>query len=192
MQQIPLIFLRRKKIAQTISKDMLQTFHNQFHHSMIYILDEDGVKKNQPNVSLYQRLASGMELWIDAGPRTVDDVIDTVFAGASRVVIRPELWMEPSLQRVIEFIENEVMLFYRIDELKGDAEKSVLDKEAQGFVISLSKDTVLNQEEKNMLQELAQMKQTYVIDILGKNMSQLHILGLQGMIGDPRYLSSEM
>src|SRR5512136_1376900 len=60
--------------------------------SLLYVLDLDGIERNNPNLELYQRLAEHCVLWIDNGPRRIDDVMDTIMAGATNLTLREELW----------------------------------------------------------------------------------------------------
>lgn len=57
-------------------------------HDRVYVVDRRGVQRNKPDVDLLQDLAGETELWVDAGPRYAEDVVDLLIAGASHVVVR--------------------------------------------------------------------------------------------------------
>ena len=74
----------------------------------LYVLDHDGIEKNKPNLCLYQKLSKNHELWIDAGPQTLGDVVDSVVAGATAITIRKKLWRDADIFGIKEVIENKI------------------------------------------------------------------------------------
>ena len=84
MEIIPMIFLKNEKLINTkLSK--AKHFNNVLEktsESTLYILDNDGIEKNKPNLNLYQELSKSYILWVDAGPRNIGDVVDLVIAGS--------------------------------------------------------------------------------------------------------------
>jgi len=118
MQEILLIHMRRGKIVLDLSSKDIRDILDRLQGSIIYVFDEDGIKRNHPNVSLYQRLTNIAELWVDAGPRTVGDIVDDVFSGAQRIVIRPDLWVELDLHTVVDLTENELMALYHSSDIQ--------------------------------------------------------------------------
>jgi hypothetical protein len=78
--------------------------------AMLYVLDFDGLEHNNPNFELYQKLTEHCVLWIDDGPRRIDDVMDTIMAGATNLTLRHELWPEMNLPAVFELTDDEVYL----------------------------------------------------------------------------------
>lgn len=57
-------------------------------HDRVYVVDRQGVQRNKPDIELYQDVAGEAELWVDAGPRYAEDVVDLFVAGADHVVAR--------------------------------------------------------------------------------------------------------
>jgi len=53
----------------------------------LYLVDLDGIERDQPQLDYLQEIARGAEVWIDAGVRTSDQAIDIVVAGAFRTVL---------------------------------------------------------------------------------------------------------
>lgn len=78
--------------------------------TMVYVLDHDGLDGNNPNFELYQRLAEQYILWIDNGPRRLDDVMDTIMAGATNITLRPALWPNIDMNSVQEMTDDEIYL----------------------------------------------------------------------------------
>jgi uncharacterized protein related to proFAR isomerase len=78
--------------------------------SLLYVLDLDGIERNNPNLEIYQRLAEHCILWIDNGPRRIDDVMDTIMAGATNLTVREELWPTLDLAEIQELTDDEIYL----------------------------------------------------------------------------------
>lgn len=78
--------------------------------SLLYILDFDGIERNNPNLDLYQRLTEHCILWIDNGPRRIDDVMDTIMAGATNITLREDLWPALDMPGVQELTDDEIYL----------------------------------------------------------------------------------
>ncbi|MBP1662405.1 MAG: hypothetical protein H6P94_654 [Thermoplasmatales archaeon] len=78
--------------------------------SMLYVLDLDGIERDNPNLEMYQRLAEHCVLWIDNGPRRIDDVMDTIMSGATNLTLREELWPAMDMSGVQELTDDEIYL----------------------------------------------------------------------------------
>ena len=78
--------------------------------SMLYVLDLDGIERDNPNLEMYQRLAEHCVLWIDNGPRRIDDVMDTIMSGATNLTLREELWLTMDMSGVQELTDDEIYL----------------------------------------------------------------------------------
>lgn len=57
-------------------------------HDKVYVVDRQGMRRNKPDIDLYQDVADAAEVWVDAGPRYAEDVVDLFIAGAHHVVVR--------------------------------------------------------------------------------------------------------
>lgn len=77
---------------------------------LLYVLDYDGIEHNNPAFELYQRLIEQCILWIDNGPRRIDDVMDTIMAGATNITLRRELWPDLDILGVQEITDDEIYL----------------------------------------------------------------------------------
>ena len=113
MNIVPLISIRKGRIldgkdGNLISIDDL--FKRVEKDTMIYVFDLDGIEHNNPSLDLYQKLTEHCVLWIDDGPRRLDDVMDTIMAGATNITLREELWPEMDLPSVFEITDDEVYI----------------------------------------------------------------------------------
>jgi hypothetical protein len=111
MQIIPLIAVKKGKLldgkdGEPLSLDAL--FSQVEKDSLLYVLDLDGLEHNNPNLELYQHLTEQCTLWIDDGPRRIDDVMDTIMAGATNLTLRNVLWPDLLLSDVFELTDDEV------------------------------------------------------------------------------------
>jgi hypothetical protein len=115
MNIIPLISVKKGilldgKDGGVLSLDDL--FQRVEKDSMLYVLDSDGIEYNNPNLELYQKLTEQCILWIDAGPRRIDDVMDIIMAGATNLTLRNDNWSDMNLAEVFELTDDEVYLFF--------------------------------------------------------------------------------
>jgi len=115
MNVIPLVSVKkgllyegREQSASVLSLDTL--FTRVERETMLYVLDYDGIEHNNPNFELYQRLTERYVLWIDNGPRRLDDVMDTIMAGATNITLRPDLWLDLDMPGVQELTDDEIYL----------------------------------------------------------------------------------
>jgi hypothetical protein len=113
MNIIPLISIKNGKLLDGKGGEPLsidQLFFKVEKDSMLYILDYDGLEHNNPNFELYQRLTEHCILWIDDGPRRLDDVMDTIMAGATNITLRKELWPDLDMLGVLELTDDEIYI----------------------------------------------------------------------------------
>jgi hypothetical protein len=78
----------------------------------LYLIDDDGLTTNRPHYNTYQRLTTHTDLWIDAGPRTLDDAIDLVMAGATTLILRPTLCPDLDTTNLITITDCPLYLYY--------------------------------------------------------------------------------
>jgi hypothetical protein len=94
----------------------------------LYLLDTDGLTTNHPNYNTYQRLSTKNPLWIDAGPRTTNDIIDLIMAGATTIVIRTPLYPDPDIHELNTITDLDIYLYY-------DTTQPVIPPETTGLII---------------------------------------------------------
>jgi hypothetical protein len=113
MEIIPIIYIKKGQIfegrqqPQTLPKDLTNKLEET---SKLYIVDTDGLEKDAPNLNVYQKLATKYQIWVDAGPRYLEDVVDILTAGANRVTLRRSIFPLPELIKIREITENEVFI----------------------------------------------------------------------------------
>jgi len=103
----------------------------------LYLLDEDGVTDNRPNYNIYQRLSGHADLWIDAGPRTVEDVMDIVMAGATAVIFRPSLWPMLDVDEILNITDCSLYAVYESPEV-------TMPPKMNGLIIPYSSDLLMH------------------------------------------------
>ena len=57
------------------------------NYSLLYVVDLDGIARSDPQLDYLQELSRDIALWVDAGIRSSDQVIDIIVAGARRVIL---------------------------------------------------------------------------------------------------------
>jgi hypothetical protein len=113
MNIVPLISIRKGRILDGKDGNLItidDLFKQIEKDTMIYVFDLDGIEHNNPSLDLYQKLTEHCVLWIDDGPRRLDDVMDTIMAGATNITLREELWPEMDLPSVFEITDDEVYI----------------------------------------------------------------------------------
>jgi hypothetical protein len=118
MDIVPLIYIKDgtilgEKNGTPISIEDL--FSQVEKNSLLYIVDVAGLEHGNPDFELYQRLTEHCNLWIDNGPRRLDDIMDTIFAGATNLTIRQDLWSNVNISEVIELTDDEVYFGFDSD-----------------------------------------------------------------------------
>ena len=182
MQKIPLVRIKNKKSFPEISSSELRSILHRLQGSMIYVFDEDGIHKNHPNVSIYQRLSGVAELWVDAGPRNIGDIVDDVFSGANKLVIRPDRWREHDLQSIIDITENELMVLYHLKDLADGIPKDMLFSQAHCIIIHLDeKYHSINFKTEGFMKQIAKTKPTYILDETGQQTERWSSFGVTGI-----------
>ena len=182
MKEIPFLKIKDRKISFDLSSSDLRSLLKRLNETAVYVLDEDGIAKDHPNVSLYQRLTSVAELWVDAGPRRVDDIVDDLFSGAHRIVIRPGLWNEVDLQSVIDITENELMVFYNINELRGDVPRDIIFSQSHYVILNLNEATShIDFKMEGFIKQITRVKPTFVLDETNQPNDKWKNLGVEGV-----------
>ena len=113
MNIVPLISIRKGRILDGKDGDLISIddlFKQVEKDTMLYVFDLDGIEHNNPSLDLYQKLTEHFLLWTDDGPRRLDDVMDTIMAGATNITLREELWPEMDLPGVFEITDDEVYI----------------------------------------------------------------------------------
>jgi len=113
MNIVPLVYVKDGKLLdgkngkQVSIEDLFERIEKD---TMLYVLDLDGIEHNNPSLDLYQKLTEHCILWIDDGPRRLDDVMDTIMAGATNITLRNDLWPEMDFPGVQELTDDEIFI----------------------------------------------------------------------------------
>jgi hypothetical protein len=113
MNIVPLVCIENSKLLDgkegniLLLEDVLKRVEKD---SLLYVLDRDGIERNNPNLDLYQMLAEHCILWIDNGPRRIDDVMDTIMAGATNLTLREDHWPSLDMPGVQDLTDDEIYL----------------------------------------------------------------------------------
>lgn len=107
MKKFPLIYVYGGKVIDENGRRMKDWKERIERFEEVYVMDLDGISKNEPNLDFYQTLYR--KKWIDSFPRKFEDAMDLVIAGADKIVIR-EGFSEKDLDRIFEDLEVEIYL----------------------------------------------------------------------------------
>jgi hypothetical protein len=111
MNIVPLVHAKKGRLHDGIDGEPLivdEVFARVPKDAMLYVLDADGIAHDNPDLELYQQLTEHCILWVDDGPRRIDDVMDTIMAGATNITIRPDRWPEASIDEIFDLTDGEV------------------------------------------------------------------------------------
>ena len=132
MDYIPIITMKNRNIYDKpngnkldLEKIIQEDLKNQ---ERIYVLDLDGIKRNKPNLCLYQKISSLKKLIVDIGPREMGDIVDTVISGVENIVIRKEKWKNVDISAIKKVTENNILQ-------KIDLEKPDYSDQADGYIL---------------------------------------------------------
>lgn len=115
MNVVPLVHTKKGRLHDGLDGEPLtvdEVFARVQKDTMLYVLDADGIEHDNPDLELYQQLTEHCVLWVDDGPRRIDDVMDTIMAGATNLTIRPDHWPEVSIDEIFDLTDGEV--FYAV------------------------------------------------------------------------------
>lgn len=112
MELIPFINIEKNQIFTNDDVDVsvAEIKNLAAKDSVLYVYDHEGIDDNRPDLNMLQLLATEYILWVDAGPRTIDDVVDLVTAGASTITLRKNLWPKLDIPGIREITEGELYL----------------------------------------------------------------------------------
>jgi len=122
MEKMPLAYVKGGKVIGDGHRfdaiEKLKELGKKYGH--VYVMDLDGVRRNEPNLSIYRNLSNKPFLWIDSLPRHLEDVMDIVIAGAEKVTIG-DILSDDELGKIRDLCDIEIFL-------RGNDEEEVADK----------------------------------------------------------------
>jgi len=138
MKYIPLIRTKEIKKQNQIA-DLFSTINtNERTVSSVYLLDEQGIRKNHPSLSIHQYAHRWFDTIVDAGCHHIGDVVDILLAGAQIVVIRPTHWKEPDFLSIRDISESEIYMWYEFNEERNNKRISTkFYAQADGIILNI-------------------------------------------------------
>jgi hypothetical protein len=164
MEYVPVFYLSKKFGKNDVKPMYLRDIMKKHGFSDLYVIDEQGIKLNEPNYSFYQRYSSLFDLWVDTGPRDIGDVVDDIFSGAKRIVIRLNLWNEESLSKIKALTDHELYLAVNGSNIQVIYEHPGLFEQANGIVLFMTNKFRVDFKQESKISQIIKDKPTYVFD----------------------------
>jgi hypothetical protein len=187
MNVVPLVFVKNGRLFDGIEADPLtvdELFARVGKDAMLYVFDQDGIDHDNPNLDLYQQLTDHCILWVDDGPRRIDDVMDTIMAGATNLTIRPDHWPEVNIDDILELTDGEV--FYAVAlESKDQAPLASLASRGVGIIVFVDKTRAQSDfTTSSHLKDIGMKQKLYVYITQARNPSGWEEQTLAGLVVD--------
>lgn len=187
MEIIPLITLKKRKmIAENEDIITIEDLKNLVKKDdSIYFYDLDGIDRDKPNLCIFQNLSTSHQMWIDSGPRVLGDIVDLVMAGATRITLRKNVWLNLDISSVKEITESKI--FIGIDTLNNEIKNidMSLFSDVDGYVYFGNKsDFERDFKLSSKLRNLCKNYSIYVYEKNKNNISFWENLGVTGVLMD--------
>lgn len=186
MKFVPLIHLQKRKIFD--GKDGKQLSFNELldlsdKDKIVYVLDKDGLEKDKPNLCLYPKLSEHLNIWVDAGPRVLGDVVDEVMAGATNITVRTFLWPKAEIAAIQEMTEIDIYAHVGLKNQKQrDIEVSFFEGVAGLVVFDTKHQIEMDFKSSAFLRQLRTKHSFYVYESNPKHVSYWEKLGAEGLL----------
>lgn len=166
MEIMPLIYIKRRKKYSDYKnnnklsdEDIIKVLSE---NKKLYLFDIDGITENKPNLCSYQRFSALAELWIDAAPRNLGDIVDNLMAGGNNIIIQEKKWIDGGFSEIKMITHNNV--FYRLDfeNEKPNFYDIISKPDIDGIVIPKNHENIRdNYSIDNYIKTLAEKTTTY-------------------------------
>ena len=183
MDVIPVLYLSEKFKKNEVSPLYLRDIMKKQGFSELYIIDEQGIRRNEPQYAFYQRFSALFDLLVDTGPREIGDVVDDIFSGAKRIIIRENLWTEESLSRIRELTDHEIFLAVDKNRVQDVYNRPLFYDEADGLVLYMTSEKEQDFKNESKINQLIKNKTVYVFDE-EKNESFWSSRNVKGLLRD--------
>jgi len=188
MEFIPIIYIKNKRLlldkkSKEIHIDEILNYINKDRR--LYVLDMDGLKKNVPNLSIYNRLSHRFELWVDAGVRVLEDIMDVVMAGANSITIRKDMFNERDISIMDEIIDSKIYIKFDPEEENNykTYQTTFLSPVVDGAVVFSEKDQIdTDFKYSEIMKSFCNRYKTYVYDSDSKNASYWKRYNVKGLL----------
>lgn len=188
MEQIHLCRFENRKIkVGTKPREQreipLKNFINTFKEKNLYILDLDAINSDKPNLCSYPKLSKKFELWVDAGPTNIGDVVDILLTGVKNIIIRENLWdKKNTLSEIREITENKVFININLQNI-DNIEDKISFSEADGIIIFDDKTTKkLSFKKKSILKDICKKYSVYIYEKSTTKNPYLEKIDIDGII----------
>ena len=165
MEYIPVLYLTSNDQKIGLNAINLKDRMKKEGFTDLYIIDELGIKKNKPQYDFYQRFSTIFDLWVDTGPRNMGDVVDDIFSGAKRIIIRLNLWNEETLTSIREITDHEVFVAVDLNNIGSLSENRLFFEEAEGVVLFVAGKNTLRFKIESDINQLIKDTSVYVFDV---------------------------
>ena len=184
MDYIPIIKIKNRKIVNCHNNEIknIKNLLKKYQDIPIYILDSDGIKKNKPNLCLLQKLSKKYKLWIDQGPRSLGDIVDSIIAGTENITVRLNLIEYDDLINIKEIIENKI--YINVEETNVNELSSSNNLNLDGYTMFLNEKLLSNFKIIEYIKNFVKKNSSYIYI---KNKSELDLLNkydFKGFLSD--------
>lgn len=184
MKIIPVVYVKEKKMWAKKDegffsiKDILEQVKAD---EEIYILDDSGIEENRPEFSVYRDLSERYSIWVDAGPRILDDVVDIVMGGATIVVVRETLFLAYDLADVKDF--TDCLIYSYVDLQKDEGHVRSMPPNIDGLVVCNDRSQFENDFRLcEILKNLCKTYNIYVFEGNKENIQYWEGVGVAGVL----------
>ena len=183
MEVIPVLYLSSKFKKQGTSTIHIKEVMKKERFTTLYVVDERGIRKNEPQYEFYQRFSALYDLWVDTGPRDIGDVVDDIFSGAKTIIIREGLWRGDSLASIRELTGHDIFLALHVNKMETMLERQPLFDDADGFILFVTEPTRMSFFDESEINRLIEKKPVYVFDSVN-NERQWRQKEVKGLLQD--------
>jgi len=187
MEIIPLIYIRERRLldekkGKALSLDDL--FKQVEKDSMIYVIDLDGTTKDDPDLDLYQQLSEQYTLWIDNGPRDLDDVMDTIMAGATNITLRKDLWPNADIAGIREITEDEIYFTIELGQKEQNFDLRFFSEDSGAVIFGDEQQIDESFKSNPFFKELISKHKLYLYTVPPMHVSYWNEQGVSGILVD--------
>lgn len=148
----------------------------------LYVIDDDGIEQNKPHLDKYLKLSERYTLWIDARPRYLEDILDSVMAGATTIVLRENILQTVSIQKIREDLDK-CDIYVVLEQETAVPSSSTILQEADGFILFQTGDIFQDTYPSSLFSTGTEKKRpVYVYDPKEQRQQLWQEHGAQGML----------
>jgi len=128
-------------------------------------------------------LSKHHELWVDAGPQTLGDVVDSIIAGANLITIRKNLWQDTDISSIKEISENKIYGEVTLEKYSNSGTITSLVYNVDGLVVFDKKNQIEGDfKSAERLKDICKRYETYAYGLKKKNALYWKKLGVKGLL----------